>query len=264
MAKKRRKRLKDYTPHEMHEKCNIGGIKLKHFEVLSKNLKHLNQNENVSMIFSGSFSGTGDFGGTGDCAFAVTRRNLLINRKKMFGEYSCAVSANEIINIDLKKGWFSSDIVIHTSQKKLIINFVDKKHAENVAHELINIYISKDVTIYDIDLMKGTEFEFFLAQLFEKMGYEIEVTQKSGDQGIDLIAFKFGEKLGIQAKRYSGNVGNRAIQEVVAGLPLYKCKKGMVVSSSYFTKPAIELAKANKITLWDRDVLIKKLENPFI
>ena len=33
----------------------------------------------------------------------------------------------------------------------------------------------------------------------------------------------------------------------------------MVVTNSYFTKPAIELAKANGVKLWDRDKLVNAL-----
>lgn len=114
-------------------------------------------------------------------------------------------------------------------------------------------------SIDDIDLMDGTEFEELIAKLFRKMGYDAEVTKASGDQGIDVIATKNGFKYGIQAKCYSGQVGNSAIQEVVAGKTYYSLNKAIVVTNNFFTKSAIKLAEANGVVLWDRNILKEKL-----
>lgn len=114
-------------------------------------------------------------------------------------------------------------------------------------------------SIDDIDLMDGTEFEELIAKLFRKMGYDAEVTKASGDQGIDVIATKNGFKYGIQAKCYSGQVGNSAIQEVVAGKTYYSLNKAIVVTNNFFTKTAIKLAEANGVVLWDRNILKEKL-----
>ena len=114
-------------------------------------------------------------------------------------------------------------------------------------------------SIDDIDLMDGTEFEELVAKLFRKMGYDAEVTKASGDQGVDVIATKNGFKYGIQAKCYSGQVGNSAIQEVVAGKTYYSLNKAIVVTNNFFTKSAIKLAEANGVVLWDRNILKEKL-----
>lgn len=114
-------------------------------------------------------------------------------------------------------------------------------------------------SITDVDLMTGTEFEEFISLLFNKMGYSSKVTQKSGDQGIDVIATRNGTKIGIQAKCYSGAVGNTAVQEVIAGKMFYKCDKALVVTNNYFTPTAIELAQSSDIILWNRDLLKEKI-----
>ena len=72
---------------------------------------------------------------------------------------------------------------------------------------------------------------------------------------MDLIIEKDGKAIGIQAKRYSSNVGNKAIQEVIAGSQFYKCNRCIVVTNSYFSKQAKELAQKTKVILWDRDKL---------
>lgn len=114
-------------------------------------------------------------------------------------------------------------------------------------------------TITDVDLMTGSEFEEFVGVLFKKMGYASRVTQKSGDQGIDVIATRNGTKIGIQAKCYSNSVGNSAVQEAIAGKNFYKCDKALVVTNNYFTPAAIELAQTSDIILWNRDLLKEKI-----
>ena len=117
-----------------------------------------------------------------------------------------------------------------------------------------------DYEIENIDVMGGIEFEEFLSKLFIKMGYLSDVTQSSGDQGADLIIEKNGKKIVVQAKRYSDNVSNSAIQEAVAALKHYDCDSAMVVTTSNFTKGAKELAKSNNVQLIDRVKLEKLLE----
>ena len=113
-------------------------------------------------------------------------------------------------------------------------------------------------SIDDIDLMNGLEFEKFIAELFSKMGYESEITKASGDQGIDVIASKNGNKIGIQAKCYSSSVGNKAVQEAVAGKNHYRLDKAIVVTNNFFTDAAQQLAQSNSRILWDRNILKEK------
>ena len=110
-------------------------------------------------------------------------------------------------------------------------------------------------TIDDVDLMDGHEFEEFICKLFIRMGYDAQVTKQSGDQGLDVIAEKAGNRIGVQAKCYSGTVGNSAIQEAVAGKRFYNCNKVVVVTNNYFTSSAVELAEINDVILWNRDIL---------
>ena len=110
-----------------------------------------------------------------------------------------------------------------------------------------------------IDNMTGEEFELFMTQYFAEHGFKVTHTPLSGDYGIDLILENDFVKIGVQAKCYSNKVTLSAIQEVVAGLRHYGLSSGMVVTNNYFQPSAIQLAKENNITLWDRNKLIEKL-----
>ncbi len=77
-----------------------------------------------------------------------------------------------------------------------------------------------------------------------------------------MVAYKNDIKYVIQAKFYSSPVGNKAVQEVVASIGMYKADKGIVITNNTFTPAAIELAKANNIELVDGkkiDIYIKQI-----
>ena len=122
-------------------------------------------------------------------------------------------------------------------------------------------------TLETVDAMSGEEFEEFLKAHFEKMGYEVQLTPGTNDYGIDLICKSRNNSnkdqengFVVQAKRYKGKVGVAAVQQVIAGTKYYNCKYGMVITNSFFTKNAWELAKKSGITLWDRNVLHEKFK----
>lgn len=116
--------------------------------------------------------------------------------------------------------------------------------------------------LQQIDSMDGIEFEEYMAYLLEKCGHQRpKITQKYGDQGIDIIAIQDGVKIGFQCKRWKNKVGNKAVQEVHAGIGYYSLDKAIVVTNSCYTNSARELAKKLDVELWERNDLIKLIEN---
>lgn len=111
----------------------------------------------------------------------------------------------------------------------------------------------------EIDKMTGIEFEDFLLSLFTRLGYQGKTTKVFGDFGGDLVINKNGVKTVVQAKRWSKKTGVKAVQEVVAAKGYYGASEAIVVASHGFTQQAYELARANKVELWDRERLAQKL-----
>jgi restriction system protein len=107
--------------------------------------------------------------------------------------------------------------------------------------------------------MTGTQFEQKLAVTFRALGYHAEVVGRRGDFGADLVMEKDGIRTVVQAKRYEGRVGVKAVQEVVAAKPMYDADDAMVVTNARFTKAARELGRKNDVTLWDHDDLTAAL-----
>ncbi|WP_337913709.1 restriction endonuclease [Cohnella zeiphila] len=150
---------------------------------------------------------------------------------------------------------------VHTEILKAL-DFI-KKIDEEAAAAKEKIRILRESRINDIDKMSGVQFEEHLAYFFSRLGYKVKGTSTTGDQGVDLILKKNNETIAIQAKRYdpSKSVGNSAIQEVIAGKIIYDCSDGWVITTSYFTKSAIQLASKAGIRLIDREKLIKMLSD---
>lgn len=104
-------------------------------------------------------------------------------------------------------------------------------------------------------LYSGSDFEKYLEDLFSKLGYQVTRCGKSGDQGADLILKVNGITYAVQAKYYSDKLGNTPVQEVVGALKYYHADIGVVITNSYFTPGAIDLAEANRVILIDGDKL---------
>jgi restriction system protein len=97
--------------------------------------------------------------------------------------------------------------------------------------------------------MSPSEFETFCAEQLQKTGWNARVTQTSRDQGVDVVAEKGHVRVVLQCKLYSNPVGNKAVQEIVAGRAHEQAKYGAVVTNSTYTSPAQELASTNRILL---------------
>jgi hypothetical protein len=153
-----------------------------------------------------------------------------------------------------KFGFEYSDIEIEL----LVETWIEEIELEDFENNLGKEYQKK---IGDFSKLNGHQFEDYLKELFSILGYQAVRTKLSGDQGADLIVKIDGVKTVIQAKKYQGSVTNKAVQEVVASKKHYGADNAMVVTTGTFTKSAIELAKSNKVDLWDKDKLKKVICN---
>lgn len=98
--------------------------------------------------------------------------------------------------------------------------------------------------------LTGRDYEYIAADYLRKHGYyDVHVTQRSGDYGVDIVARKGRDKWAVQCKYYSSPVGIGAVHEVVGGKAHYGCNRAMVITNNVFTKPARELAYENNVRL---------------
>jgi hypothetical protein len=101
--------------------------------------------------------------------------------------------------------------------------------------------------------LRDKEFEWFLKEVFQKLGYHVEMTKASGDQGVDLIVSGHGRRIAVQVKGYANKVGNDAVQQVHSGMTYHKCQECAVITNNRFSRSARELAASVGCTLIGRD-----------
>lgn len=101
----------------------------------------------------------------------------------------------------------------------------------------------------NVDDLDPVEFEHYCADRLRNSGWDVRVTQASGDQGIDLIANRGNVKAVFQCKKYSQPVGNGAVQEIIAGKQFEQAHIAAVVSNSTYTQSAKQLATTTGVHL---------------
>jgi restriction system protein len=99
------------------------------------------------------------------------------------------------------------------------------------------------------ECMSPLEFEHYCARLLQHHGWKAYVTPATADQGVDIVAEKRGTRIVLQCKKYSKPVGNRAVQEIVAGIAHAEADRGIVVAINGYTKAAARLAASNDVLL---------------
>jgi len=100
-------------------------------------------------------------------------------------------------------------------------------------------------------------FENLVVELLVAMGYggsyeDAQVVGKSGDGGIDGIIKedRLGlESIYVQAKRWEGTVGRPIVQQFAGALHGNRARKGVVITTSNFSREAIEYAKNSQIAI---------------
>lgn len=116
------------------------------------------------------------------------------------------------------------------------------------------------LTMADLDRMEGHDFEYACADILSANGYSnVQVTQASGDYGIDVLASKNGNLYAIQCKCYQSAVGNHAVQEVYAGAAYYGGRIPVVMTNQNFTSAATNMAQNLGVQLWGRSEVSRLL-----
>lgn len=114
-------------------------------------------------------------------------------------------------------------------------------------------------TTRDICALTPSEFEQYVAVLFERAGYRVRRTGGSGDRGVDLQV-KRGRRIGIvQCKRYEEAIGPSTIRELIGTMTNAGMSEGFLVTTSDFTEGAKQEAEKApyRISLVNGDGLVR-------
>jgi restriction system protein len=96
--------------------------------------------------------------------------------------------------------------------------------------------------------LDGVQFEHFVAHLLQAMGYRTQVTQASGDGGVDILAHH--DPLGleppiikVQCKSTTGTIGGPDVQRLTGTLATGGSELGLFVTLGSYTKEAQNLGR---------------------
>jgi restriction system protein len=99
--------------------------------------------------------------------------------------------------------------------------------------------------------LDGPRFEHFVAHLMEAMGYRTQVTQVSGDGGIDVVAHR--DPLGleppiikVQCKRVVGSIGSPEVQKLTGSLAPGGSELGLFITLGTFSKDAVHIGRSRQ------------------
>jgi HJR/Mrr/RecB family endonuclease len=121
-----------------------------------------------------------------------------------------------------------------------------------------------------LDGLKPREFEELIAELLQKSGYEVKIGKGSKDGGVDVLAFKEIEELGLvasvwQAKKYASHrrVGLSVIKELAETRREQNATKGVIATTTYLTSGALDKVTRERYTLnkFDRDDILRWVED---
>lgn len=109
---------------------------------------------------------------------------------------------------------------------------------------------------------KPTDFENYVANVFSYLGYKTVVTPPSKDEGRDIEMFKDGIKYAVEVKLYSkdNKITREKIQKLQGAMINCKADKGVFVTTSSFTKDAIEYGQKHGITLINGESFVKLID----
>jgi len=111
---------------------------------------------------------------------------------------------------------------------------------------------------------KGLHFEEVCLRLVREMGFDAQVTEITGDGGIDIIATStkpiFAGKYVIQCKAWKQPIGEPVVRDLYGVVHSERANKGILIATSSYTKSALAFARDKPLELIDGPQLRRLLE----
>ena len=121
-------------------------------------------------------------------------------------------------------------------------------------------YIGKPSTRIDlvskVGGMTAVTFKEFIGSLFREMGYTVEITPGTSNDGIDLLLRKSNQLIGVQCKRWNTPVSEPILRDFYSALISSGAQSGYVITTSTFTSHAYSFAEGKPIQLVDLESLL--------
>lgn len=117
--------------------------------------------------------------------------------------------------------------------------------------------------IEQLDQIKALDpiaFERFVGSLFERMGYIVQTTAVSGDEGVDLSLRRENKTAIVQCKCYEGAVGQPIVRDLYGAMVHNRADEAYLVTTGAISLPAQQWAAGKPIHLVDGNTLVEWVE----
>ncbi len=108
--------------------------------------------------------------------------------------------------------------------------------------------------------MDGVGFERELGGLFQVMGYGVEMTPRSGDQGVDLVLRKNGVTTVVQCKAQKARASSPIARELLGSMVAFGAKAAILACTGGFTRGVYDFVEGKPIRLLDASAIAKMAE----
>jgi len=189
----------------------------------------------------------------------VFRDINIIQTEKMFGMQTSIIISLDIDNQEKTLKFITKNhddaIQIKNIAEEKCINYKRKIEVENL--------MKARYRSGDLSGITPSQFEKLIFDLFTSMGFYVEQTGRTGDEGIDLIYHdkQKNEKYAVQCKRYQGKVGVAVVRDFYGALMHNRVVDGgYIITTGEFTSGAYGFAINKPIKLFNKNQLAQLLK----
>lgn len=131
------------------------------------------------------------------------------------------------------------------------------------AYQTINMgkYQTLDEKFDQISKMDRTQFVIYVARLFSRKGYQVKLTPVVDNYDIDLLVGKGDVTIAVGCLLTNKVLCKEDVTCVRKGKDHYNASHCMALTNMYFDRTALEYARAEKMSLVDRNILAEDFMN---
>jgi restriction system protein len=164
------------------------------------------------------------------------------------------VNLRQVKAVDCVRRYFGAEVTDHPDALTSVEPYLSFDMADPRLVDPIDILSKLDKRANLMDLTPK-EFEHFIQNLFNQLGFDTKQFRASGDGGIDCIAYDptpiRGGKYVIQVKHYKDTVQPSAVRDLFGVVHAEGATKGILITTSGFGPSSYEFANGKPLQLYD-------------
>ena len=139
------------------------------------------------------------------------------------------------------------------------VTYIPSKEAYDFV--VMGQYQTLDQKFEEISRMDKTQFVIYIARLFSRKGYQVKLTPVIDNHDIDLLVEKMGVTIAVGCILTHKVLCKEDIVCVKNGRSYYGVNNSMALTNMYFDRTALDYAKAEYMSLVDRNILAEEFMN---